>query len=420
MLLSPVNPSDLNFVHGTYHAALERVIWNQRRPDGDNRVYYDPPRTNPCPTPPYALGGEGVGIVDACGSGFLARRLRGQRVAIAGGPPNGTWQEYTLADAKRAVVVPESVPDEQAAMFFVNPITAYVLVREVLRVRRGEWVLVTAAGSALGKSVVRLGRRDGFRTICVVRSGANSAELAALGADAVVETDRQDPVAEVARITGDRGVPHALDCVGGELAGLVVRCLGLGGRLVIYGTLGNSPLQIPGRDLMMPAAQVSGFLLPVWMAQQSPLKLLGMLRAVRRLTVEGLFRTEVRETYPLEQVQAAIAASLAPGRTGKVMLRLGERTPTDHLRQTTSFAECLRQWIGITTGRQSGGGCTEAEAPETTVGTEIANWLPKSRRALPEIVLATSPTRSQRFSCDTLLSFIFINSTVSMPRGAVK
>ena len=67
--------------------------------------------------------------------------------------------------------------------------------------------------------------------------------------------------------------------------------------------------------------------------------LLGMLRAVRRLTVEGLFRTEVRETYPLEQVQAAIAASLAPGRTGKVMLRLAERTPTHHFRQTTSFAE---------------------------------------------------------------------------------
>lgn len=339
MLLSPVNPSDLNFVHGTYHAALERIIWNQRRPDGDNRVYYDPPRMNPCPTPPYALGGEGVGIVDACGSGFLARRLRGRRVAIAGGPPNGTWQEYTLADAKRAVVVPESVPDEQAAMFFVNPITAYVLVREVLRVRRGEWVLVTAAGSALGKSVVRLGRRNGFRTICVVRSGANSAELAALGADAVVETNRQDLVAEVARITGDRGVPHALDCVGGELAGLIVRCLGLGGRLVIYGTLGNSPLQIPGRDLMMPAAQVSGFLLPIWMAQQSPLKLLGVLRAVRRLTVEGMFHTEVGATYPLEQVNEAIAASLAPGRTGKVMLRLGERTPTHHFRQTTSFAE---------------------------------------------------------------------------------
>ena len=219
--------------------------------------------------------------------------------------------------------MPESVTDEQAAMFFVNPITAYVLVREVLRVRRGEWVLVTAAGSALGKSVVRLGRRDGFRTLCVVRSGANTRALTELGADAVVATDRQDLVAEVARITADRGVPHALDCVGGELAGSVVRCLGLGGQLVIYGTLGNSPLQIPGRDLMMPAARVSGFLLPVWMAQQTPLKLIGMLRAVRRLTVEGMFHTEVGATYPLEQVNEAIAASLVPGRTGKVLLQIG-------------------------------------------------------------------------------------------------
>jgi NADPH:quinone reductase-like Zn-dependent oxidoreductase len=329
MLLSPVNPSDLNFVHGTYHAALERIIWNRRRPASGARVYYDPSHANPCPVPPYALGGEGVGTVDACGSGFLAGRLRGKRVAIAGGPPHGTWQEFTLADARRAVVVPTSVSDEQAAMFFVNPITAYVLVREVLRVRRGEWVLLTAAGSALGKSVVRLGRRDGFRTICVIRSGSNAAELAALGADAVVETDRQDLVAEVARITGDRGVPHALDCVGGELAGHVVRCLGLAGQLVIYGTLGTSPLQVPGRDLMMPAARISGFLLPVWMAQQTPLKLLGMLRAVRRLTVEGMFHTEVGATYPLEQVHAAIEASLAPGRTGKVLLQLraGARPP---------------------------------------------------------------------------------------------
>ena len=74
------------------------------------------------------------------------------------------------------------------------------MVKEVLKVPRNSWLLVTAAGSALGKSVVRIGKRDGFRTICVVRSGANTAELASLGADAVVETDHVDLVAEVARL----------------------------------------------------------------------------------------------------------------------------------------------------------------------------------------------------------------------------
>ena len=33
----------------------------------------------------------------------------------------------------------------------------------------------------------------------------------------------------------------------------------------------------------------------------------------------------VSEIYPLKQVSAAVAASLKPGRTGKVMLRIGTR-----------------------------------------------------------------------------------------------
>ena len=87
MLFSPVNPSDLNFVHGTYHSALQRMIWNK----GQATVCYDPQRRVVCPVPPYTLGGEGVGMVDACGSGFLARRLLGKRVAIACAPPAGCW-----------------------------------------------------------------------------------------------------------------------------------------------------------------------------------------------------------------------------------------------------------------------------------------------------------------------------------------
>ena len=90
-------------------------------------------------------------------------------------------------------------------------------------------------------------------------------------------------------------------------------------------TLADSPIEVPSRDLMMPLAQVTGFYLGNWMARQSPLKLLGVLRAVKRLTVEGVFHTEVTDTYPLDQVATALQASLEPGRTGKVMLSIGSR-----------------------------------------------------------------------------------------------
>ncbi len=324
MLLSPVNPSDLNFVHGTYYDALQRIIWNQGKAK-DGRVFYDPQLKNPCPQPPYALGGEGVGIVDAVGSGLLARRLDGKRVAIAGGPPNGCWQEYTVADAKRAVALPDTISDEQGAMFFVNPVTAYVITREVLKVRRGGWLLLTAAGSALGKSVVRLAKIYGFKTLCVVRSSSNSDELRRLGADAVIETAGQDLVAEVFRVTRGKGVGYAIDCVGGELSAEVVRCLGLDGKLVLYGTLDNSPMQLPIRDLMMPVAHISGFILPNWMLQQSPLKLLKVLHKVKQLTIKGVFDTEIEATFPLQQVAEAVSHATRPGRTGKVMLRIAQR-----------------------------------------------------------------------------------------------
>lgn len=323
MLLSPVNPSDLNFVHGTYYNALQRIIWNQGQRRG-SQVYYEPTLTNSCPQPPYALGGEGMGIVDAVGSGMLARRLAGKRVAVAGGPPDGCWQEYTVVDARKAVSLPDTIGDEQGAMFFVNPLTAYVMTREVLKIPRGAWLLLTAAGSALGKSVVRLAQLYRFKTLCVVRSNSNSDELRRLGADAIVETTEQDLIDEVFRVTRGNGVGYAIDCVGGELTADVVRCLGLGGKLVLYGTLDNSPLQLPIRDLMMPVAQISGFILPNWMLQQSPLKLLQVLHKVKQLTARGVFTTEISATFALEDVAEAVAQATLAGRTGKVILRIAQ------------------------------------------------------------------------------------------------
>ena len=122
----------------------------------------------------------------------------------------------------------------------------------------------------------------------------------------IVQTDQQNLPAEVFRITSGKGVPHAIDCVGGDLAAQVVRCLGLNGRLVLYGTLANSPLQLPVRDLMMPVAQVSGFILPNWMLQQSPLTLLRVLHKVKALTVRGIFNTQVSATFPLEDIAEAV------------------------------------------------------------------------------------------------------------------
>lgn len=316
MIAAPVHPSDMNWVEGTYHEAVRRTIWNH----GQTRLAFDPDRTRPLPAPPYTLGVEGVGVVEAAGSGLLARRLVGKRVALSA-DGEGTWQGVTVVDAKRALPVPAGLADEQAAMLFVNPLTAYVLVHEVLRVKRGEQVLVTAAGSALGRMVIRMGREQGFRTIAVVRRAAQASELTALGADAVIATDTEDLRARIATITGGRGVPHALDCVGGALGTEMLQCLTLGGHAVLYGTLSHEPIALSPRDLMMPVARVSGFFLPSYLAGVSLFTKLYVLRAVVAGIERGTLASEVGETFPLERYEEAIAKATTPGRTGKILFR---------------------------------------------------------------------------------------------------
>jgi NADPH:quinone reductase-like Zn-dependent oxidoreductase len=296
MLASPINPSDLFMVRGVYG--------------------YQPPL--PC-TP----GFEGVGVVEE-GRGLLAWRVKGRRVAVLNGT-GGNWAEQVVIPARQAVPVPADLPDEQAATFFVNPATAVILTRYVLRISPGEWLLQTAAASALGRMVIRLGVKHGFRTINVIRRREQAEELQRLGGTAVVVSPEEDIPQRVKELTGGAGVRYAIDAVGGETASQCVRALGQDGRLVLYSSLSGEPLRFEPRALIVGNKGVEGFWLSEWGRRQSVLRMLRLFRQIAALMREGVIATEVGATFPLDEIQAAVRQAEVPGRKGKVILRIGSR-----------------------------------------------------------------------------------------------
>lgn len=185
----------------------------------------------------------------------------------------------------------------------------------------------TAAGSALGRMVIRLGRHFGFKTLNVVRRSEQAEELKTLGADAVVvfngdEHSREDLQTQVREITRGRGVKWAIDPVGGETGSAVVGCLGENGRLLVYGTLDDRPLQFSSRQLMTVGSRVEGFWLSRYM---NDLALLGKLKLIRKITqlmLAGILVSDVSEVFPLEQFAEAVTLSEKPGRGGKVVLKI--------------------------------------------------------------------------------------------------
>ena len=300
MLFASVNPSDLMTIRGSY-----------------GRL----------PQLPAIPGYEGCGIVETA-NGLLGKMFKGKRVAVAH-RAGGTWAEYATLSAKQVIPLPSDVSPEQGAMFFVNPLTAYVMTRKVLAVPAGEWLLQTAAGSALGRMVIRLGKRFGFRVLNVVRRTEQIDELKSTGADAVLQFDEHQHSPEqlreeIVKHVGEAGVRYAIDPVGGKTASAVVHCLGKEGRLLVFGTLSADPMSFPPRELMGPAATVEGFWLTNHMDRLRLLSKLRLVRQVGKLIRDGVLASEVGQVFPLTEVRDAVAASEQPGRRGKILLRIGD------------------------------------------------------------------------------------------------
>ena len=296
MLASPVNPSDLMYVEGKYGLK---------------------------PTFPATPGFEGVGVVEANGGGVLGWLRKGKRVAVINDRV-GNWAEYTVTKARQVIPVPDDLPDDQAATFFVNPATAVAMTRDVLAVPAGEWLLQTAAGSNLGKMVIRLGKRTGFRTLNVVRRREQAAELTALGADAVI-VEGDGPVEDQVRAAVPGGVRYAIDPVGGATGSAAIAALAPGGRILLFGSLSDQPVSVHPRRILSGDVRLEGFWLGSWAKRQSVPRMLRLFREVGELIRDGTLHSPIAATYPLARVREAVTHAAAAAKGGKVLLRIGER-----------------------------------------------------------------------------------------------
>jgi NADPH2:quinone reductase len=287
----PINPSDLLCIQGKYRISA---------------------------APPMSPGLEGVGVIDAIGDGVTGM-VMGQRVITLAGVP-GTWAEYIVIRAEHALPIPDAIDDVAAAQLLVNPITAWALVCDELPLREGDWLLQTAASSALGAIIIQLARRRGVKTLNVVRRRDHVERIIDAGGDAVVCT-ADEFWAEQVRERATEGVAVVVDPVGGELAPRLIPLLRSGGTLCVLGLLaGNTLGPLDAGTLIFNALSIRGFWLSEW-ATRRPLDVLSRAFAeVMTLLVTGELRLSAAAEYDLSNFQSALQHASRPGRDGKILL----------------------------------------------------------------------------------------------------
>jgi NADPH:quinone reductase-like Zn-dependent oxidoreductase len=284
-----INPSDLLVVRGLYGAL---------------------------PPLPATPGLEGMGEVARVGGDVHGIRP-GQRVITFG--IRGTWQEFVAAGREELIVVPEGITDQSAAQFVVNPLSAWIMLVDELAVDSGEWVVQTAAASTLGRIVIQLSRMLGFRTINVVRRSEYVDELKELGADEVIVAG-EDLEAGIRRIAGKEKVRKAIDAVGGETGAAVLRALGSGGTMIVYGALSMQPIPVDGSRLIFSSATARGFWFNRWRRTTPEAKRNEVISAMLGAMLAGHVVPPVEAEYPLAEFAAAIRHARQPARRGKVLL----------------------------------------------------------------------------------------------------
>ena len=291
---SPINPSDLALLAGGY---MERSY-------------------------PFTPGLEGSGTVVEAGSGVFPRLRLGKRVACSPNPGgDGTWAEYMLTTAMRVVPLPKHISQEQGAMMVVNPMTAMAFM-QLAREGKHRAIVNNAAASSLGKMLVRLALRQGIPLINIVRKEEQIETLKKMGATHVLNSSSESFEEELKTLAEELGATLILDAVTGSQSSILLEAAPRGSTLLAYARLSGDPILADPGTVMKGEKKIAGFLLGNWLQTKGLLFKLKFVSKVKK-ALSGDLSTHINGTYPLEQVEEAIAHYREHMSEGKILLKIG-------------------------------------------------------------------------------------------------
>ena len=185
-------------------------------------------------TVPCIPGFEGVGSIKKVGAKVLGLK-EGDKVLLPMGTGAMTQQLKILASSLTKVPEPYA-SDEQLALITVNGFTAYFLLRDYFPLKKGDWVIQNAANSNVGRYLIALAKKEGLRTLNIVRRKSLIPELIELGATEVI-LDSEHMNEETLEKIQSKNVKLAIDAVAGEATEKLANSISEEGLIVNYGTV---------------------------------------------------------------------------------------------------------------------------------------------------------------------------------------
>lgn len=212
-------------------------------------------------TPPSKLGYEAAGVVEAVGPD-VDKSWIGKKASTIPAflmTHYGVYGEVAIVPVSAVAEYPEKLSPEEGTSIWMQYLTAWGALIHYAQIRKGDFVIITAASSSVGIAAIEMARAEGAISIATTRTSKKKAVLREVGAAHAIATQEEDFASRVKEITGGKGARVIFDPIGGKGIELLAQVAAERGTIFEYGALAPEPTPFPLFTALHKGLAVQGY-----------------------------------------------------------------------------------------------------------------------------------------------------------------
>ena len=112
--------------------------------------------------------------------------------------------------------VSNKLTHNQAAVYQISTQTAYIAIKELAKIKKNQFILITGSSGGTGSAAIKLAKLLKAKVISLVHNTDKAKYVKSLGSDYVF-LYKENFIKEIKRITNNLGVQVIFDTVGGTI-----------------------------------------------------------------------------------------------------------------------------------------------------------------------------------------------------------
>jgi len=253
---------------------------------------------------PIILGWDISGIITQTGRSVTSLKKGDEVFGMVNFPGHGkAYAEYVAAPETHLALKPVNISHEETAAACLAALTAWQILKEKVKIKSGDKVLIHAAAGGVGHYAVQMSKHLGAYVVGTA-SGKNRDFILSLGASEHIDYEKQR-FEEVLN-----NIDFVLDAIGGDYIDRSLKVLKPGGTIISIPSGASENITEKAK-----AKGMNGYQFTVQSNGKN-------MKEISDLLKKGIVKSYISKTFPFDEIQSAHLQIETRKTKGKVVVTL--------------------------------------------------------------------------------------------------